>query len=286
MNDVILAIVAPKNLLLVAIVVAIAFGLQYFCKKIVQGIIRHSVRAAKFETKREEIQREDTLISIVYTTSKVLIWLIAFLLVLQIYKINIAPIIAGAGVVGIALGFGAQAIVKDFLAGIFILAENQYRVGDVLMVNQDVSGTVESISLRMTVLRGLDGRVHYVPNGTIQIATNLTMEFANVELDISVGYDSDIDKVERVIDKVGQKIYENEKWKGVTLEPPHMLRVDRFTDTAIVIKVICKTAPIRQWEVRSEILRQIKKAFEKEGIDMPHRQPVGLSQADKEAEEK
>ncbi|HEY0965509.1 MAG TPA: mechanosensitive ion channel family protein [Candidatus Saccharimonadales bacterium] len=286
MNDVFLALVAPKNLLFVAIVIAISLTLQYFCKKIVQGIVRHSVRAAKFETKREEIQREDTLISIVYTTSRVLIWIIALLLILQIYKINIAPIIAGAGVVGIALGFGAQTIIKDFLAGMFILAENQYRVGDVLMVNQDVSGTVESISLRMTVLRGLDGRVHYVPNGTIQIATNLTMEFASVELDMNVGYDSNLDKVERTVNKVGQKIYDDPEWKGIALEPPHMLRVDRFTDTAIVIKIVCKTAPIRQWEVRSEILRHVKKAFEKEGIDMPHRQPVAPSQADKDAEEK
>jgi small-conductance mechanosensitive channel len=269
MDDVFIALIAPKNLLSVAIVIGIAFALQLSCKKIVQGIIRHSVRTAKFETKHEEAQREETLISIIYTTTKILIWVIASLLVLQIYNINIAPILAGAGVAGVALGFGAQTIVKDFLAGIFILAENQYRVGDVLMVNQDVAGTVEAISLRMTVLRDLDGRVHYVPNGTIQIATNLTMKYASVELDINISYDSDIDKVEKVIDRVGEKIYKDEKWKGVALEPPHMLRVDRFSDTAIVVKVVCKTAPSRQWEVKSEILRQIKKAFDKEGIEIP-----------------
>lgn len=269
MNGMFLALISPKNLLSVAIVIAIALVLQFSCKKVVQGLIRRSVRSAKFDSKHEEIQREETLISIIYTTSKILIWVVASLLVLQIYNINIAPILAGAGVAGVALGFGAQAIVKDFLAGIFILAENQYRVGDVLMVNQDVAGTVQSISLRMTVLRDLDGRVHYVPNGTIQIATNLTMNFASVELDINVSYDSDIDKVEKVIDQVGKKIYNEEKWKGVTLEPPYMLRVDRFSDTAIVIKVVCKTAPSRQWEVKSEILRQIKKAFDKEGIEIP-----------------
>lgn len=269
MDDVFLALIAPKNILSVAIVIGVAFALQFSCKKVVQGIIRRSVRTAKFETKHEEVQREETLISIIYTTSKVLIWLIAFLLVLQIYKINIAPILAGAGVAGVALGFGAQTIVKDFLAGIFILAENQYRVGDVLMVNQDVAGTVESITLRMTVLRDLDGRVHYVPNGTIQIATNLTMKYASVELDINVSYDSDLDKVERVINRVGEKIYSDEQWKGIALEPPHMLRVDRFSDTAVVVKVVCKTAPSRQWEVKSEILRQVKKAFDKEGIEIP-----------------
>jgi len=269
MDDVFIALIAPKNLLSVAIVIGIAFALQFSCKKVVQGIIRHSVRTAKFETKHEEAQREETLISIIYTTTKILIWVIASLLVLQIYNINIAPILAGAGVAGVALGFGAQTIVKDFLAGIFILAENQYRVGDVLMVNQDVAGTVEAISLRMTVLRDLDGRVHYVPNGTIQIATNLTMKYASVELDINISYDSNIDKVEKIINQVGEKIYKDEKWKGVALEPPHMLRVDRFSDTAIVVKVVCKTAPSRQWEVKSEILRQIKKAFDKEGIEIP-----------------
>jgi small conductance mechanosensitive channel len=187
---------------------------------------------------------------------------------------DILPLLAGAGVVGITLAFGAQSLVKDFFASLFILGENQYRVGDVLQVNQGVAGLVERITLRMTVLRALDGKVHYVPNGSIEIATNLTMEFAQVDLNIGVAYDSDIDQVERIINKVGKAIYEDEKWQGVVLEPAQMLRVDSFDDSAITVKIVCKTAPIRQWEVKSEILRKVKKAFDKEGIEIPFPQRV------------
>ena len=258
---------------LITIIIAAAL-LQQFGKQVITQIIRHTIRSSKYETKDEEIKREDTLISITYTALKAIIWISVGLTFLSIFGINVGPLLAGAGIAGVALGFGAQSIVKDFLAGIFILAENQYRVGDVIEVNQDVSGTVEKVSLRMTVLRDLEGRVHYVPNGTIQIATNLTMEYANVELDVSVSYDSDIDLVEKTINKVGQHLYADPEWKGIALEAPYMLRVDRFETSAIVVKIVCKTAPIKQWTVKSEILRQLKKAFDKEGIEIPHPQMV------------
>lgn len=239
-----------------------------------ERLVRRAVRARSFKSARDEKQREDTIISILNALMRVTVWTVAFLMVLSVFGINIGPLLAGAGVVGVALGFGAQTMVKDFLAGIFIIAENQYRVGDVLEVNQTVSGIVERVSLRATVLRDLSGMVHYIPNGVIEIATNMTMEFANVELNMRVSYDTDIDKLEAVINKTGQTIADDEAWKDVALEAPYMLRVDAFDETGIIVKVVCKTAPIRQWDVKSEILRRLKVAFEKEGIVIPYPQRV------------
>lgn len=165
-------------------------------------------------------------------------------------------------------------MVKDYLAGFFIIAENQYRVGDVLQVNRDVAGTVEHVSLRVTVLRDLEGMVHHIPNGNIEIATNMTMDYAQVDLNVGVGYESDIDHVEKVINAVGREMASDDKWKEVILEAPSMSRVEAFADSAITIKILCKTAPIHQWEIKGELLRRLKKAFDKEGIEIPFPQRV------------
>lgn len=258
----------------IILVILVAYIVNLITHKTIAKIVRRSVTGKHFKTAKDEKQREDTLISILSTTVTIVIWVTAFLFVLTALGIDITPVLASAGIVGIALGFGAQAIVKDFLAGLFILLENQYRVGDVLQINQSVSGVVEKITLRSTTLRDLEGRVHYIPNGNIEVATNMTLEYANVDLNIGIAYDSDIDKVEKIINSVGEKLFEDEAWKGVVLEPAQMLRVDSFDDSAITIKIVCKTAPIRQWDVKSEILRRVKKAFDKEGIEIPFPQRV------------
>ncbi len=257
-----------------AIVIGVTSFIQLSSKRVVTAFVRHSIRRAKFKNKREEVLREDTLISIIYTTARVLIWLISLLLILDIFKINIAPILAGAGVAGVALGFGAQSMVKDFLAGVFILAENQYRVGDVLQVNQDVSGTVEALSLRMTTLRDIEGRVHYVPNGTIQIATNLTMDYATAKVDLTVDYKTDIDKLEKIINDVGRGIQDDPAWHDLTHEAPYMLRVDQINETGVVVRVVCKTHPAEQWKVKGEILRRLAKALDEAHIKMARALPM------------
>lgn len=262
------------DVLLILLVLALAYFFSLTSRRIITRIVRRTIRPQDFKSKRDEEQREETLISILTTATHVTIWTAAVLTVLSMMGVNIGPLLAGAGIAGVALGFGAQTMVKDFLAGLFILGENQYRVGDVLQVNQTVSGVVEKITLRMTKLRDLDGNVHYIPNGEITIATNMTMEYAQVVADVGISYDSDIDKVEAIIDTVGESIYEDEAWKGVALEPPYMLRVDSFDESAITVRIVCKTAPIRQWEVKSEILRRLKKAFDKEGIEIPFPQRV------------
>ncbi len=247
---------------------------HHFAMIAVRKLIRRAIRPEHFKTKRDEKLREDTLLSTANAGIRAVIWVIAGLLLMAEAGINIGPLLAGAGIAGVALGFGAQSMVEDFLSGFFILAENQYRVGDVVELNQTVSGVVERVTLRETVLRDLDGMVHHVPNGEIKVATNMTMEYANVNLDIGVGYDTDLEKLEKVINEVGELLGEDSEWKDGIIEAPRMLRVDDFADSAIVVKITGKTQAMEQWDVTGELRKRLKVAFNKNGIEIPFPQHV------------
>ncbi len=253
----------------VALILVITAILRTFSTVIIRRIIRKALRPDQFKTKRDEKLREDTLISTIVAGTKVVIWILTGLLLLSEFGIDIAPLLAGAGIAGVALGFGAQSMVKDYLAGLFILMENQYRVGDVIQINRDVSGTVEQVTLRTTVLRDLDGMVHHIPNGVIEIATNKTMGYANVNLDIGVGYDTDIDKLELLINEVGVELAKDKTWEDKIQTPPAFRRVAEFADSAIIVKIVGRTEPTKQWSVTGELRRRLKKAFDKNGIEIP-----------------
>lgn len=240
----------------------------------VRQFIKRAVRSEHLKTKREEKQREDTLIGVMTTVIKLTVLTIALLLILAELDFEIAPLLAGAGIAGVALGFGAQSMVKNFLAGIFILLENQYRVGDVVKINDQISGKVEKVSLRYTVLRDLDGHVHHIPNGDISIATNMSMEYSNVNLDIGVSYDTDIEKLEKLINKLGLEMSEDDEWRHDIIEPPHFLRINDFGESAIIIKILAKTAPLKQWNVAGELRKRLKIAFDKNGVEIPYPQRV------------
>jgi small-conductance mechanosensitive channel len=169
-------------------------------------------------------------------------------------------VLAGAGVVGIALGFGAQSLVKDIIAGLFVIMENQYRVGDVVKV-ADVAGLVEAINLRRMVLRDLDGVVHVVPNGEIRVASNFTKEWSRVNLNISVAYGTDLDRAIAVINRVCQEMAAEPDWAPIILKTPQVLRVDNLGDSGIELKVLGDTKPMRQWDVMGEIRKRVKKAL-------------------------
>ncbi len=258
----------------VSLILIVTILLRTFSIVLIQRIIRRTLRSNQFKTKRDEKQREDTLISTIKAGTRVIIWLLATLLLLSEFGVDIAPLIAGAGIAGVALGFGAQSMVKDFLAGLFILIENQYRVGDVIQINRDVSGTVEEVTLRTTVLRDLDGMVHHIPNGIIEIATNMTMEYANVNLDVGVGYDTDVDKLEKIVNEVGSELAKDETWENKIQTPPTFSRVTNFGDSAIVVKIVGRTEPSKQWAVAGELRRRLKKAFDKNNIEIPFPQMV------------
>jgi len=220
------------------------------------------------ETDAEIRKRGATLSRVLVGTGQVAVLLITVFMLLSELKINIAPILAGVGVAGIAIGFGAQSLVKDIVAGLFIILENQYRVGDVVRI-ADVAGLVEDINLRRTVLRDLDGIVHVVPNGEIRVASNFTKEWSRVNLNISVAYGEDLDRVISVINRVGTELAEDPQWAPDILKPPQALRVDNLGDSGIEVKILGDTKPIRQWDVMGELRRRLKKAFDEEGIEIP-----------------
>jgi len=221
------------------------------------------------DEKPDEIKkRSDTLSKVLISTLQIFIFLIAVFMVLSELEIDIAPILASAGVVGIAIGFGAQSLVKDVLSGLFIIIESQYRVGDVVRI-ADVSGVVENINLRRTVLRDLDGIVHVVPNGEIRVASNFTKERSSVNLNISVAYKENLDHVIAVINKVGKDLSEDPAWASIIIRAPQVLRVDKLGDSGIEIKITGDTQPIKQWDVMGQLRLRLKNAFDKEGIEIP-----------------
>lgn len=239
--------------------------IKIFIEKAIRKLIKPDQVAKDPEAEKK---REDTLIRIFNSTVSVFIWAVAFMMILSEFGINAGPLIAGAGVMGIAIGFGAQYMIRDFLAGLFIMLENQYRVGDVIEI-AGIGGKVEDITLRKTVLRDIDGAVHHVPNGEIKVASNKAQEFSRVHLKIGVAYKEDIDRVSSVLNQVCKEMAEDEQWKDSITKTPEVLGIDDFAESSVVIKVLGETLPLKQWEVARELRKRIKIAFDKENIEIP-----------------
>ena len=202
------------------------------------------------------------------TRAAAVIAVIVLFTVLGQVGVNIGPALASLGIVGLAISFGAQSLIKDLINGIFILMENQYAIGDVVRVG-GISGLVEEVNLRRTVLRDLDGVVHFIPNSEISTASNFTKEYSRVNLNVSVAYGEDLDRVIDVINRVCSAMSEEPVWKQKIIKPPQVLRVDNLGDSGIEIKILGDTRPIMQWEVMGELRRRIKKEFDREGIEIP-----------------
>jgi len=231
-------------------------------------VIAASISRRPGESNEEVAKRADTLARVFVNVVQVFALLVGVFMILSELKIDIAPILAAAGVVGVAVGFGAQSLIKDVLAGVFVLLENQYRVGDVVRI-ADVAGLVEDINLRRTVLRDMDGIVHYVPNGEIRVASNLTKEWSRVNLDVSVSYKEDLDRVMAVINRVCKELAEDPQWSPVIINTPKAVRVNKLGESGIDIKIVGEVKPMRQWEVMGELRKRIKKTFDVEGIEIP-----------------
>jgi small conductance mechanosensitive channel len=219
-------------------------------------------------TRSEREKRAETLVNIINSTIKIFIYIIACFMILREVGVDIAPLLAGVGIAGLAIGFGAQTLVKDFLTGFFILMENQYRVGDVVKIG-DHAGLVERINMRTTILRDLEGVVHTVPNGEVQSVKNLTHGWSRVVLGIGVAYKEDVDQVIEVLQEVGKKMRGEERYRQLMIEDPQVLGVDNFGESEVTIKMIAKTLPLKQWEVARELRRRIKYAFDQKGIEIP-----------------
>ena len=189
-------------------------------------------------------------------------------MILTELSIPIAPVIGGFGIAGIAVGFGAQHLVRDLISGIFILAENQYRTGDVVTI-AGISGLVESINLRRTILRDLDGQVHIIPNGEISVASNKTKYWSRVNLDIGVGYKENVEKVISILNEVGKDLSNDDYFGLMLITPPQVLRLNSLDDSAVTFKILGDCKPMKQWEIMGELRKRIKIRFDEENIEIP-----------------
>ncbi|HEU5283283.1 MAG TPA: mechanosensitive ion channel family protein [Burkholderiales bacterium] len=217
----------------------------------------------------EHAKRVDTIARVFRHVSVVLVTLIAGMLILSELGLSIAPILGAAGVVGVAVGFGAQSLVKDFFSGFFILLENQVRVGDVVEVGGK-GGLVEEVTLRYVRLRDYDGNVHFVPNGMIEVVTNSTLDFAYSVVDAGVAYREDVDEALRVMQEVAEQMRQDPVFGLKIREPVEVVGVERWDDSAVVLRVRFKVMPIEQWNVRREYLKRLKRAFDAAGIEIPY----------------
>jgi small-conductance mechanosensitive channel len=240
----------------------------------VRGIVRALLDREASEGTAQELsaveikKRMDTLESLGANVLRAFILLIALVMFLDQLSLNIAPAIAGLGIVGIAVGFGAQSLVKDYFNGALILLENQFSKGDVVTI-AGVSGTVEDFSLRRTTLRDLSGVVHTVPNGQILVASNSTRVWARINEDIQVAYDSDIDHVVETVNRVGRLMHEDPEWRRRLLEPPAVLRVQEFGESGVTLKVLGTVRAAEQWAAAGEFRRRLLVAFTEQGIEIP-----------------
>ena len=242
--------------------------LWFFLRRFIRPIIYHAVKRTKGESREGIRKRAETLTGVFASTAKILILLIVVLMILSELDVAIAPALATLGIAGVAVGFGAQYMIRDLIAGVFIIWENQYRVGDVVKV-ADVAGLVEEVHMRKTVLRDLDGIVHHVPNGEIRVASNYSRHFARVNLNVSVAYGTDLDHAISVINRVGKELAKDKEWRDRIRSAPQVLRVNNLGDSGIDIKILGEVKPLEQWGVMGELRLRLKKAFDAEGIEIP-----------------
>jgi len=254
----------------IVLILALSTGVYFTISHLVPLAIRRTIwQQMKKKPKVERQKRTDTLTRLVKGAAAIVIGIIALFLILQQAGINITAALAGLGIVGIAVGFGAQFLIRDLITGFFVLLENQYNVGDVIKVG-DIGGIVEEISLRKTTLRDLDGARHIIPNGEIRTVSNLTQEWSRAHLNISVAYKEDLDRVMALMRKTWEEMSADPNWSSsIIAKTPWLLRVDEFGDSGITIRMVGETKPIKQWDVMGEFRRRIKKVFDQEDIEIP-----------------
>lgn len=257
----------------IVLIAVLAWLLNRILSRIIIRTVRVAVVSDHHLSAEGEKKRENTLIRIFNGAVRIVIIIVAIMMILQEIAFEIGPLIAGAGIAGLALGFGGQYLIRDIISGMFIILENQYRIGDVININ-GTGGLVEDINLRKTTLRDLDGIVHHIPHGEIKIVSNLSKNFARVNLDMGISYNTNLEHVINVINRTGKELAEDPKFKDMIISPPQFLRVNDFADSAVVLKILGDTVPLKQWEVTGELRKRLKIAFDREGIEIPFPQRV------------
>lgn len=247
-------------------------------RKLVARLISRSIRPSRYTSKTERKKRTTTVTKVVQTAASVIIGIIGVIFILGLLKVNIAALATGAGLVSVIIGLSAQNTVKDFLNGIFIILENQYGVGDIITVRTlggwEVTGEVEDLSIRMTKIRDIEGVQHIISNGTPNVVSNNTAKYSLVNMSIHIGYTADLEKVRRVIDKVGSDMAKDADWKEDIIEPISFLRINDFEDYAVSALMLGKVKPGRQYEVAGEFRSRLLIALKANKIEVPVSQVV------------
>ncbi|WP_437955951.1 mechanosensitive ion channel family protein [Sorangium sp. So ce119] len=257
----------PAMLLILLLALALLKVLQLLCRR-VDVSLRRRGRSGDVRTAREMEKRSDTLLGVFRTTGKVVVWVMVVMLFLVQLGVDVAPLLVGAGIAGLAIGFGAQELVRDVISGFFLLLENHIRVGDMVIVN-GTGGLVEHVGLRTVTLRDESGVVHVFQNGKINALSNMTREWSATVFDVGVASEEDVDKVMRVMREAGRELQEDRRYKASILEPLEILGVESFDGRAVIVRARIKTQPTEPWQIGREYRRRLKRAFDAHGIEMP-----------------
>ena len=266
----------------ILIIVIVAFIVLRVARLSLRGILKALLDREATEGTAQELsaievtKRLDTLDRLGGAVIRFFVIVIAGLMILTTIGIDIGPAVAGLGVVGIAVGFGTQSLIRDYMNGCLILIENQFSRGDVVSV-AGVTGTVEDFSLRRTTLRDLDGVVHTVPNGEIKVASNRTRVWARINLDVTVAYGTDIEKATRVVNDVGEAIAADPEWRRRVMEAPHVERIEALGEYGITLKILGLVRATEQWAAGGELRKRLLAAFATHGIEIPRPQRVVLA---------
>ncbi len=243
--------------------------LYYIGRVLITRGIRHLIRGAARHRSwhRKDIEkRQTTLIELMKSFWRiVVIAYVAAMVANKLFGFDLSPLLASAGIIGVAIGFGSQSLVKDFLSGVFIIAENQYRVGDIVDI-MGAAGTVERVGMRSTVIRDADGNVHYIPNGSIQRVINKTMGYGIARFAVAIGPEVDVKKVTDIINKTGEKLAQENAWKKKIIDPPKFISIGEVTGNTVELTVSAKTMPSDQWAVTSEMRSRLLREFEAKEI--------------------
>jgi len=252
----------PKTLLIAAVafltVRTVAIAVKRF---------EHDVNFGTGLDALERAKRARTLGTVLTNITTALVMVVATLMILNEFGVNTSAAVTGAGVVGVALGFGAQTLVRDLIGGFFLILENQVRVGDVVAIN-GIGGLVEAINLRTTILRDEEGTVHVIPNGAINTLANRSMHFSFYVVNLPLAYGVDTDTVSAILREVGEELQRDDAYMPFILEPLEVIGVDAFEETAVRLKARIKTAPLKQWFVGRELRRRLKKKLEQRGVEL------------------
>lgn len=255
------------DLIKVAVILAVSFALYRFIKLLVRRLVAIKIEEEDPLVRRLREQRAQTLGSLFTNVALVFVVTTTVLTVLSVF-INIAALLASVSVVGLAISFGAQSLVKDIISGTFILIEGQFGIGDVIEIGQ-TGGLVEKMTLRTTVLRDLNGAVHIIPNGEIKQVSNLTKSWSRAVIDVSIAYAEDVDRLIALLRTIAEEFQREPEWGPLLLEAPQVLGVENFTETGVTVRMIAKTLPLKQWDVSRELRRLIKKRLDEEKIQLP-----------------